>query len=198
MQANSYDTTFDGKVAPRGGPNWQSRRIIAVVLPTVVELAAIGAFVFGWIKFWPLDVWNMVLDSLKIGLPLLAFGIWLSVKLLKGSPTSHTALMIAIVFSLTAYPAAGAGFKILLNGLLDKSEPSTRRVMVIQKNSSKSDVTTYYYVQVASWHGEGLEELKVSGSDFAKIEPKKSSMTITTKPGRFGYEWVVGYEMNSS
>ncbi len=195
MQKNSYDTFYE-KVASRVEPNWQARKIIAVVLPTAVELVAIGAFVFGWFKFWPFDMWNMILDSFKIGLPLLAFGIWFSIKLLKGNPTLRAVIVIGIGLSLTAYPAAGIGFKILFNGLLDKSEPSVYRVMVIEKNISEADVTTYYYAQVTSWHGEGSEELKVSGSDFAKIVPKKSSMKITTKPGRFGYEWLLRYEIN--
>jgi hypothetical protein len=50
-------------------------------------------------------------------------------------------------------------------------------------------------VIVNSWRKpESTEKLRFSKSFYNYLQPGSSTITITTKPGKFGFEWIVELE----
>lgn len=181
-----------------GESNWKLRRVIAFAIPCLLYMIGITAFILGMMKFQPLDIWTVVLDSLRIGIPALALFLWIAVMLLKGRSTSHREWIIVFAMALIAFPGAAAGCEILLNGYLDRSEASTHVVKVIGKYESRSDKGTSYHAVVESWRQRNSEKLKISSHDYPRLTPNRSEIAVTTSPGEFGFEWLVGYQLGAA
>ena len=114
----------------------------------------------------------------------------------KSSPLSSPIISTVGVFffiGLTwiSFNYFGKHFAVLLNGALDSAPSQTHEVMVLDKNT---DEEGGHYIYFPSWNKRGEEEkTKLNSRDFEKIIPGETMMTITTKPGRFGFEWIVKY-----
>jgi len=44
---------------------------------------------------------------------------------------------------------------------------------------------------VPSWRGEREVYVPVSGTEYASLVPQRSELSVTTRPGRLGFEWIV-------
>lgn len=176
-----------------GYGGWKSH-IPVLAIPVILEALGVIALVFGVIQFKPLDVGQVVLKSLTISIPLLVIFLWLALRLLRGGTSSHIEFLIAFIISLTAFPIAGAGGLIFLNGWLDKSEISEHKAEVVDKLVKHSEDDTTYYVLLKSWRAKrDIEKMRVSRSLYLQLTTDKSSMIVATKQGRFGFEWLVRY-----
>lgn len=179
--------------------NWKSRRAAAFVIPSVIFLAGIVATGIGLTRFKPLDGGDLFLDSLKISLPLIFIFMWFAVRLIRGRSSSHWEISAVFVITLLAFIVGVFGFEAYLNGRLDTEEASVHTVKVVGKYISKSKDSETYSVKVVSWReGRTTEKLKISHSQFRKVVPFTSEATVKTKPGRFGFEWLVGYRLDVS
>jgi hypothetical protein len=70
--------------------------------------------------------------------------------------------------------------------------------MVVDKVISKSDKSTSYYAIVESWRDPGdVEKIHLNERDYQKVQPESTEMTVVTKPGRFGYEWIKEYRLET-
>ena len=196
--------TKDMPVLPLGGTvfgesGWKFRRILAFAIPALIGLIGINALVFGIIKFRPLDGWQIAVASLQFSIPLLVISLWIAVMLIKGRSSSHRELIIILVISVFGFPLTGAGLGIFLNGWLDESDASSHTVVVVSKYVSESDKSTSYYAVLESWREERrTEKLRISSYEYRKVVPHTSEITVTTKPGRFGFEWVIGHTLHAS
>jgi hypothetical protein len=178
-------------------PNWRLRRIAAFAAPGLTYFVGVNALIFGFLMFRPLDMWQAALESLKYSIPLLGISVWLAVSLLRGRSSSHRELMIVLALCLFGFPLAGAGVLMFLNGGLDVSEAKTHTVQVIDKYISESDDTTRHYAVLESWRkNKNFETLSISSYDYEKAIPNNSTITVRTKPGRFGYEWIVDHRLD--
>jgi hypothetical protein len=176
--------------------NWKIRRIIAFAIPGLFYVLGAPAFVLGLMNFRPLDGWQMGLDSLKISAPLFILFIWIAVMCIKGRSSSHRELIVVFAISLSAFFLSGAGIKMLLNGWLDDESATSYRVDVRNTYVSKSSKNASYYAVTDSWREDGrTEKLSITGSEYSKIIPYSTEIIVTTKPGKFGYEWLVGYQI---
>jgi hypothetical protein len=172
------------------------KRFLAYALPGLVLVTGLAAGVIGILKYPPLDGDKVFLNSLLFSTPLFFLFTWFSVHLLKGRSTSHRELIGIFLFSLVVFPVAGKGYNIFFNGVLDHGPPEIHRVAVLQKNTVRADGDESYYAVVQSWREdtvEPTEKLEISRDLYQSLEPGSSTMTITTKPGAFGFEWLVRY-----
>jgi dipeptidyl aminopeptidase/acylaminoacyl peptidase len=146
-------------------------------------------------KYKPLDQGKVFVDSLKFSLPLLVLFTWFSIRLLKGRSSSHREFIAVFFIALFAFPLAGFGYSGFLNGALDDSPPAVHQVIVLNKYYSRSKNNYTYYAVVNSWRKpESTEKLNISKSFYNYLQPGSSTITITTKPGKFGFEWIVELE----
>jgi hypothetical protein len=139
---------------------------------------------------------RMALDSLYYSLPLCFVLLALAFVLLKGRSRSHREFIIVAMIVLSGIPLSGAGARMFFNGYLDISEPATYTVETVSKYVSRSDDSTSYHLLLSSWRSAGdTEKLSVSSSEFDSVVPGQTRVAVTTKAGRYGYEWVSSYRI---
>lgn len=173
---------------------WKQRRFFAFAVPIFLLVTGIACLIIGLTIFHPLDEGKVILDSFKYSTPLLIVFLWFAVQLLRGRSSSHKELMGVFALSLFGFIAAGMGGEMTLNGWLDKSKPVVHEVKVIDKYSTRSKNSHTYHVVVESWRKDQYsEKLTVWQSFYDTLAPGQSRMSITTKPGKFGFEWLVKY-----
>jgi hypothetical protein len=172
---------------------WKYKRLFAFALPVLLLVTGIIALIIGISNHKPLDMGRVVLHSLKFSLPLLVLFTWLSLHLLKGRSSSHRELIAVFLISLFAFPLAAIGYDTFLNGALDDGPPAVHQVMVIKKYYTKKKSNFSYYAIVQSWREKSGEKLKISRRFYDYLNPGSSRITITTKPGKFGFEWIVEF-----
>lgn len=192
--------TKDMPIAPTpqafASTGWKVKRAVAFAVPVLLEMLAVTALVFGIVKYTPLDGWQLGLSFLKYSIPPLIIFLWLAAMLLKGRSSSHREFIIVVFLSFFAFILAGPGLGIYLNGYLDKSQPVIHETVVLSKYISRSKDSTTYYANVESWRADGgIEAIRVSSYDYDRIIPRKTEITVTTKPGKFKHEWLVGYKV---
>ena len=171
---------------------WKQKRLFAFAIPILLTITGIAAMIIGLSKYRPLDSGKVFVDSLKFSLPLLVLFVWFSIRLLKGRSSSHRELIAVFFIALFAFPLACFGYRGFLNGALDDGLPAVHQVIVLNKYYSKSKNNYTYYAIVNSWRKpESTEKLRISKSFYNYLQPGSSTITITTKPGKFGFEWVV-------
>jgi hypothetical protein len=173
---------------------WKLKRLFAFAFPILLTVTGIIAMIIALSSYKPLDRGKLFVDSLKFSLPLLVLFTWFSIRLLKGRSSSHRELIAVFFISLFAFPLAGFGYRGFLNGALDDGSPAVHQVMVLNKYYKRSKNKYSYYAVVKSWRKpEAAEKLRISKSFYNYLQPGSSTMTITTKPGKFGFEWIVEF-----
>jgi len=173
---------------------WKLKRLFAFAFPILVTVTGIVALILTFDTYEPLDPGKVFVNSLQYSLPLFVLFTWFSIHLLKGRSSSHRELITVFFICLFGFPLAGFGFNGYLNGVLDENPPAVHEVLVVNKYYSKSKNSYSYYARVESWREpESTEKLKVSKSYYNSLQPGTSVITITTKPGKFGFEWIVDF-----
>jgi hypothetical protein len=176
--------------------SWKKKRAIAFAVPILLEIVAIASLVTGLIHYNPLDEGKLILSTLKISIPLLIFFLWAAVQLLKGRSSSHRELIVVFFLSLFGFILTGAGLGIFLNGYLDRSPAVDHETLIVGKYISRSDKSASYHARVASWRKEGeRESLRIGSNEYYRVFPNKTELTVTTKAGKFNYEWLVKYKI---
>ena len=142
-----------------------------------------------------IDAYGMFCDCAPyIGFAVAGLVI-LSAVLLKGKSWFRFAIM-AITFSSLIW-FSGDGFLVegYLNTSLDTGRPAMHLATILSKYQSNYRGVSYYLV-VRSWRGRGTDDvkLKVFRDAYQNAQPG-TIVAIETKPGRFGYEWVLGYRL---
>lgn len=173
---------------------WRTRRALAMGIALLSVGAGVVALLFGLTNYKPLDPGHLVLNSLRYSLPFLVFFVLAAFHLLKGRSSSHKELALVLFFSVAGFPLAGAGGEMFLNGWLDRSGYSRHDVKVLNKYFSKSDKSTTYYAVVESWReGRATEKLSVPSGFYNQLEGGITRLIVTTRAGRFGFEWLASY-----
>lgn len=180
-----------------GFRDWRVKRSLAFAVPGLFLAAGLPALIAGLEFYTPLDGFELFLNSLKYSLPLLAGYLWLVVRLLKGRSGSHRELLFAGIMSVSLCIISGYGIRCFLNGYLDSSSPVFHETVVIAKHKKESKNSMSCYVRISSWRRAGeVEKLKIPFSLYREIVPAKTVLSVATRPGRFGFEWIASVEMN--
>jgi len=176
--------------------SWKTKRFIAFAIPILLEVVAVAALIIGLVNYRPLDEGRLILNTLTYSLPLLIIFLYAAVQLLKGRSSSHRELTVVLFLALFGFLLAGAGLGIFLNGYLDRSPAVEHETLIVGKYISKSDKSTSYHARVESWRKQGeTESLRISHYEYDRVVPYKTEAAITTKAGKFNYEWLAGYKI---
>lgn len=176
---------------------WKQNRAIIYTISIVSTVGGFGLFFGGLQYFTPLDEIDVFLFSLEYSIPAFVIFIFVAIRLLKGRSSSHKHLLFNFLIALVGFPMTGFGTAMVMNGYMDKAEASYYVVKVTGKRISKSRDSTSYYVSLKSWRERGTEEeIKVSHSTYNNVKSGVTRMTIGTKPGYLGFEWLDSYEIN--
>ncbi len=179
---------------PEVSIDWKVKRFAAFAIPGFLLLSGLVALIMGVSNYQPLDGGKTFLYSLKFSIPFMLLFGWLALHLLKGRSTSHVELIVVWIISFIAFPLGTAGYVIYFNGALDKSDPVVHEARVVHKYYSRSKNSYSYYAQLESWReNRDVEKIKVSKKFYNNLTPGDSTMTITTKKGELGFEWIVGF-----
>jgi hypothetical protein len=174
---------------------WKSKRLLSFALPGLALVTGIIALIVGLTTYRPLDTFKIFLNSLSISLPLFVLFVWFSIHLLKGRSSSHRELIAVFFIALFGFPLAGFGYTAYLNGAWDREMEMVHDVQVVKKFYSRSKSSYTYYARVNSWRQDReTEKLRVSRRFYNRLQAGESIIAVTTKPGKFGYEWIVRIE----
>jgi hypothetical protein len=108
--------------------------------------------------------------------------------------------MIFIGFAAFAcLPLASIFWIPALNSWLDFSPETSHTVRIQGKKVYRVlafGVRVKEVVVLQSWRDQRRPEISISTSDYARVMPRQTMITITTKPGLFGFDWVAEYRIN--
>lgn len=177
-------TTAVERVATR-----KIKRVLAFAAPGAWAGASVLA-VMTWdgSSYRPLKPIGVV-DALPVTLPLAALCLGLAWALVRGRAMSHRDLWGVAVLCFVALQTSSIALVPVSNGWLDGEPETAHRVRVLRRRPENR-------VALESWRRPGgTEELGVSADLAARLRPPGSVLIVVTKPGRFGYEWIVRYEL---
>jgi hypothetical protein len=195
------------KAAERTAPNeedlaqqrsWQRRLTLLYGLGTLALILGIAALIIGLTAYPPLDVGQLFLYALKGAIPALLVFCWLCFTRLRGNPDAHGHMLGLTFLGLSAFLVLGFGGVCFLNGHLDRSLAVPHSALVVNKYFTKSKNNYTYHLDLSSWRSDQeTEDQTVSRTFYDKMVPNESRLTITTRAGRFGFEWVESLRVES-
>ncbi len=84
-----------------------------------------------------------------------------------------------------------------MNAWLDTAPSTAHQAAVLDKFERSKRRGRNDLVVLRSWQpGKEREERQVARGEFDPLEPGRSTVTVLTKPGHLGYEWVVSYRID--
>jgi len=180
---------------PFKGP-WSTKRIFSYV--SSIALIILGAILLGiGISSYPLlDPGTVVLDSLNYSVPILIMTVWLMIILLRGRANSHIDFIVIFSFNLFAVPFSTVGAMYYINGSQDNTPVTTHEKVIHHKyyRSDKNNKT--YYVSVKSWRGGvDVENIRVNRAAWQQTNVNNSKISLSTRNGYLGYEWLQSYTL---
>lgn len=171
------------------------RRAILTMTPFALILVGMGLWAAGDAWFQPLDHGRLFLESLKYSLAAMGLFWWLALRLLAGSSSAHRDLARVVLVSLIAFPFSGFGLGMTLNGCLDGAPAARHHVPVVSTYRTGRHNRTHYVV-VRSWRsGRPMEHLRVPLAVYQRVR-QETRLTVTTKPGALGCEWIQSYRID--
>lgn len=174
----------------------KTKKVASFATPFALLALGVAFMIMGLRWYPPLDQGTLFLDSLRFSLPLLVLFLWFAARMVKGRASSHKDLISIFFISLFAFPLAGFGSELFLNGWLDPATATAHTVRVFGKYTTRSKNGTNYHMVLDSWRAAGkTEELNIASSLHKLIVPGRTLITVVTKPGRFSFEWIVGYHV---
>jgi hypothetical protein len=183
----------DMPVVPTAAP---ARRISAKAITTaaMATMVVLLGLSVGAGRFRPLDDGAVMRDSLNYSIPLLVLWLAFAFRQLKGRSTAHRELGLVALTSLIGFVLGGNALETIINGWADAAPPSAHEAEVIRTYSS-SGHSTAYHVVLRSWRRQHqAENLTVSSGVYHTATPHRH-ITVVTKPGRLGFEWIVSYTL---
>ena len=147
-------------------------------------------------RFQVLDWTRLMQASLWYSVPVAAaLAVWVVRSGMLGTARLRTA-SFGIIGGLVLVPYLALQLAIVANAWLDDgpAAPHDTRVLHAEVVGGRH---TEYEATVASWRERDEERLSVRPEVFKRLRPG-TPIRLVTKPGRFGYEWVVEYGLLDS
>jgi len=179
--------------------DYTKRRIAIYLFTVILVFSGIFTYIGGITLGAPLDRFSVLLFSLIFSIPVFAIYMFGIVRLFRGSARTHREVKKVFLFTLASLVLIGWGLCMILNAKLDQSPVEPRKALVVKKHVgsvSHKDPFEEYYVLVESWReGRKTEKVVIRSSHYSRIQIGKTYLAIATKPGRFGFEWIVSYKI---
>ena len=176
-------------------PNWKLKRALIFAVAVGAPLLGGVLMALGIVRYRPMDFGPLFLSTLKYSLPIMVGFLVISILSLRGRASSHKEFLGVLIIVILGFPLCGAGLGVFLNGYLDRSAERYNDTEVIGRTISRSDDSTTYYAVVRSWRRPGSEKIRVSRSDYNRLRPNSSEMTVVTRAGNYGFEWIRAIEI---
>lgn len=178
--------------------SWQRKLTGLYVFASLATLIGIAGLIAGLTAFTPLDPGRIFLQSLRWTVPAMLLFCWLAYILLRGNSDAHGHMLGLIFLSLSAFLMLGFGGTTFLNGYLDRSEAVPHSTRVVHKYYTKSKNNYTYHLELSSWRRDReTENQTVSRSFYEKMVPNESRLTVISRAGRFGFEWIESLRVES-
>jgi hypothetical protein len=163
----------------------------------VVLVAVLFGLSLATLRYRPLDPGALMRDSLHYSIPALLLWLGVVFVFLRGErPTRTRRQLVLLAFlSVVAFAIGGDALEMITNGYSDAGAPSAHEAQVIGKYSTGGRSTTYH-LYVTSWRRPRQRENLVVSRDAYGRARLRGGITVVTKPGRLGYEWVVHYALH--
>ncbi len=175
-----------------GMSHWKVKRTVVFSVMGIVLAVGIVGSIVGTFLYLPLDDGDILLFSLKYSMSWFAIFLVLAVIFLKGRSSSHTELMGVFFLGLLGFVFAGNGLLVLANGYFDTAPESYHDSVVVDKYITDSRDSTNYHIRVKSWReGKSSETLSVLKGEYDRAAVGKTIVHVVTKPGKYGFEWLV-------
>jgi len=137
----------------------------------------------------PLDV-NAKFVGFGGGLALWTLVMVGAIKLLRGRSDSLGRIGALLITTLIILPWGSYEVLCWANKTFDTSPGVSHATKVVRTWTSNSKSNTYYHVDVAPWRPEAqIVTLNVSAAFAQQARPGRG-ITVTTRAGRLGWEWV--------
>lgn len=165
-------------------------RVVALaVLIGLLFIAGLIALITGSVTYRMTEL-GLLRDFLLYSLiPLAAF--WLVLfKGLRGYSWSHLAFVPMALVSIAAFPLAGMGSAVFLNGYLDDSPAVVRQVTVLDKHTRKNKNSRSYHVTFSGWKPDQPSLTYSVSRHFYEGIQKDDPLEVITHAGYLGHEWV--------
>lgn len=177
-----------------GIPGWKLARNAIYAVNVTTAAAGLALLLAGMSFYPPLRGIEVFAGSLEFSLPVLLLSMVAMVYLLKGRSSSHTDILVNFAIAAIGIPLAGTGAVMSANGYLDVSEIRHHDAVVLGKRYSSSRNSTNYHVSLKSWRSDRLEEeIRIDRATYNKIHAGRTVLTIVTRAGYLGYEWIADY-----
>jgi hypothetical protein len=165
-------------------------------LTAISLIFSIIFLIIGMKTYHPFEGGAMFASSLPYGIISFLIFSYFALLVLRGRSTSHYELIGVWATSVISFILLSFGLFAMLNGKLDIARSRNIETVILRKYYTKNKSNYTYYTIVESWRdGKREERIRVSSYQYKNIIPNETGMLIETKPGRFGYEWLVRYEL---
>lgn len=177
---------------------WKIKKYALFFVSIMTLITGMLTIIWSEISFNALDSLSLFRDSLKYSVPIFILFSIISLMLLKGKSASHHVLMSVLIIALIACPLAGYGVEQMCNGKFDLEPAKRHTALIVDKYRRRHKNSTSYYAVLMSWRkNHATETFSISQSEYNRINPQRSHMTVETKLGKLGFEWVVSKHLES-
>ncbi len=174
--------------ATRSSARWRMVSVSFILLALLLRLstrAFIGVF------YSPLDRAAFAWTSLEFSVMVVGISLFVAIRRLRGRSTAHRALLVWVPHA-GLLPFASFGLLAFVNGAFDFSPAIYRTRLVLEKFTDTDDGKTTYHVDLRSWtEADEIITFWVLKDMYDTIVPKQTRVTIITKRGALGHEWLV-------
>jgi hypothetical protein len=166
-------------------------------VPIVLSIVSIALLATGDELVY-LDPGALFLASLRWSLLGLGGFLLVAALMVARGATSPRELIAVATLACFVFPLAGVAVLRYANVHLDRSPPVAHDVRVLQKyRGSARGGTAGGWVEVESWRGDGREDVPLSATDWERITRIGPGLTVFSRAGRFGFEWLESYRIGA-
>ncbi len=180
---------FQGE-AVSGDSSGRAARTIFILTPILLLVAGIVSLILAFRNYRPLFEVEVFRHSLTWAVVGFNAFMLAAILALRGRARSHKDILIAFFISLFTFPVAGFGLMALANARLDTGSPTVHTAMITRKYSRSHKNKDTYHVQFFTWREERPRSLSMPHEVWDTVLEGVSAIEITTRPGRFGHEWI--------
>jgi hypothetical protein len=177
------------------------RPVIEWLGPLLGFLSFIGGVlltVVGMFSWEPESHDGVLRLALRCGLPVWALLAPLFFLLCRRCPTALLTFCLTMVLMLIGLPALAAGSALAFNAKLDRGPTEIRTVAVLRREQETTRKGTRFFLRVGSWRtGQGdPERVGVTEAQHATAR-EGQRLRFRLRPGRLGWRWEEGWELEA-
>jgi hypothetical protein len=175
---------------------FKSWRALLYVIGYGILICGVVSFLWANFSFRVVDSLRLWLISIAVNVFLFAAVSYFVFQKIKGFSTSSKVFIhFLFSFGIGILLLGRYGFAVA-NGNFDEAPAQRFERVVIDKYFTTGKSSTTYHVVLAPWRlGARPWQFTVGQGEYSGINLGKTYYMIATKPGKFGFEWVVSEKL---